>query len=77
MLESSPSEISKAVVSLESAGVVVSSLIGGTRIIALNKRWFAASELRTLLERLSEGEPELSLLVSRKRTRPRRIGKSL
>ena len=60
MLEAAPSEVSKAVASLEKIGVVASRLVGSTRIIELNRRWYAASELRALLERTAEADTALA-----------------
>ena len=61
-----PSEISKAVVGLERAGLVVSTIVAGARVVRLNRRWFAAIELRALLDRLALAEPELAQTIARK-----------
>ena len=72
-----PSEIAKAVTSLERIGVVVSRIVGTTRVVSLNRRWYAAVELKALLERLGAADSELSAIAVRSRARPRRIGKPL
>jgi hypothetical protein len=77
VLDVSPSELTAAVTALERIGVVVSQLVGSTRILALNRRWYAAAELRVLLERMGEADAELSAYVESQRARPRRIGKPL
>ena len=48
-----PNEIQRAVASLEAAGLVVSQLLGRTRIIELNAKYAAAEELAALLLKLS------------------------
>ena len=58
VLDAPPSETLKAVAALEKSGVVVSRLIGRTRFVSLNRRWFAAVELRRLLERMTEANPK-------------------
>jgi hypothetical protein len=72
-----PSEVSKALASLERAGVLVSRLVGTTRFVLLNTRWYAASEMRALLERMAEVDPRLREIAETARTRPRRAGKPL
>ncbi len=74
-LGAGPSEITKAVASLERIGVVASTLVGSTRFIELNRRWYAAAELRSLLKRMGEADRTLSEAAATARTRPRRIGK--
>ena len=77
VLSAAASETQQALIGLENAGVVSSRLIGRSRFISLNPRWFAAAELRGLLLRMAEAEPQLSQSVANMRTRPRRIGKPL
>ncbi len=56
-LGASVNAVQKAVVTLEAAGVVGSRIAGRARIVTLNRRWIAAAELRTLLERMAEADP--------------------
>lgn len=72
-----PSESAKAIASLERIGVVASRLAAGSRLVSLNPRWYAAAELRPLLIRLAEADPEILAFVATQRARPRRIGKPL
>jgi DNA-binding IclR family transcriptional regulator len=76
-LEASPNAVHRAVIGLERAALVVSRPVGSTRIVLLNRRWYAAVELRALLDRLVDAYPEVRERASRHRERPRRIGKPL
>lgn len=62
---------------LEDEGVVASRLLGRTRLVRLNPRFFAARELEVLLLRLGEGDPRLRRVAASRRARPRRGGKEL
>jgi DNA-binding transcriptional ArsR family regulator len=55
---------------LERQGMLASHLIGRVRVVELDPTWFAADELRTLLDRLSSADPRLLALDSIRR-RPR------
>lgn len=55
----STSRIWDAIDSLEKIGVVVGRFVGNTRPISLNPDYPAVEELRNLLTRLVEAEPEL------------------
>jgi DNA-binding IclR family transcriptional regulator len=66
----------KIVDSLEREGVVATRLRGGTRWVSLDPRFFAARELRALLLRLAEAEPELRKAAEGRRSRPQRGGKA-
>ncbi len=62
---------------LEDMGIVASRMRGRTRLVSLNPRYFAVEELRALLGRLAQGEPELDALAAGHRVRPvqrRRLG---
>ncbi|MGD0050652.1 MAG: winged helix-turn-helix domain-containing protein [Vulcanimicrobiaceae bacterium] len=76
-VDASPTAVHRAVIALEHAGVVVSRLVGNSRVVVLNRRWYGAVELRALLERLAAAYPEIRERASRYRERPRRIGKPL
>jgi DNA-binding GntR family transcriptional regulator len=76
-VEASATAVHRAVIALEHGGVVVSRLVGNSRVVLLNRRWYGAVELRALLERLVAAYPEIRERASRYRERPRRIGKPL
>jgi len=67
--------IQTVVESLERDGIVVTRKRGGTRLVSLDPRFYAAKELRSLLLRLAEGEPALQEAATNRRSRPRRRGK--
>lgn len=63
---------------LENGGVVVSSMVGRTRLYQFNPRYLFLKELRALLQRAMEflSEKEIQQHYKR-RTRPRKKGKPL
>jgi predicted ArsR family transcriptional regulator len=63
---------------LENGGVVVSSMVGRTRLYQFNPRYPFLKELRALIQRAMEylSEKEIQKYY-RKRTRPRKKGKPL
>ena len=63
---------------LESGGVVVSSMVGRTRLYQFNPRYPFLKELRALIQRAMEflSEKEMQKYY-RRRTRPRKKGKPL
>jgi DNA-binding transcriptional ArsR family regulator len=67
--------VQNAIIALGDLGVVASRLVGRTRLVELDRRWYAAGELRALLERLVEADTEIRELASAVRQRPRRPGK--
>jgi DNA-binding transcriptional ArsR family regulator len=69
--------VQNAVSALQELGVVASRLVGRTRLVELDRRWYAAAELRALLERLTEGDTEIRQLAAAVRQRPRRPGKPI
>jgi DNA-binding transcriptional ArsR family regulator len=69
--------VQNAIAALQDLGVVASRLVGRTRLIELDRRWYAATELRTLLDRLVEGDANLQELAATVRQRPRRSGKPI
>lgn len=69
--------VQNAVTALQDLGVVASRLVGRTRLVELDRRWYAASELRALLERLAEGDPTIRDIAANVRARPRRPGKKI
>ncbi len=61
--------------SLESTGVAISRLVGRTRLITLNPRFFASKELDALLWAMGKQDVELQKKLAARRRRPRRAGK--
>jgi DNA-binding IclR family transcriptional regulator len=76
VLDLQPTEVRRAVSSLERAGAVGSRLVGRARIVQLEPRYWGAGELYALLLRLSE-LPRLRERWVSVRRRPRAIGKPL
>jgi DNA-binding transcriptional ArsR family regulator len=74
VLDRRPTEIIRAVSSLESAGVVATRRMGRTRVVQLEPRFWAAKQLYALLLRLSE-MPRYRQRWAAVRGRPRAIGK--
>jgi DNA-binding transcriptional ArsR family regulator len=68
--------VQRAVEDFEHLGLLATRVVGRTRLVELNRRWFAAAELRKLLERISEGDPRISAAAATVRRRPRRAGKA-
>ncbi len=76
--EISLSQVQKQLERLEREGIVVSNLIGKTRVYKWNTRCFFLTELRTILSKSLTLLPETILeKYFRDRTRPRRKGKPL
>jgi DNA-binding transcriptional ArsR family regulator len=69
--------VQNAVVALQDLGVVASRLVGRTRLVELDRRWYAAAELRALLQRLVEADGEIRDVAATARQRPRRPGKAI
>ncbi len=69
--------VQAALRSLERDGLVVARAVGRTRLFQLNPRYFAASAVRALLDRLAAADPDLGERVSALRRRPRRTAKPL
>jgi DNA-binding transcriptional ArsR family regulator len=69
--------VQAALRSLERDGLVVARSVGRTRAFQLNPRYFAASAVRALLDRLASADPDLRERVSAMRRRPRRTAKPL
>ena len=70
LLEAPLYSVQRIVAELEDQGVIASRLRGRTRLVTLNPRFHACTELRDLLLRLSRGEPELEAVAASHRTRP-------
>jgi predicted transcriptional regulator len=67
--------VAKSVRQLERDGMIAAIAHGRTRILQLNSRWYAKTELRHLLERMAEANPDLHAPMWSVRSRPRRSGK--
>ena len=63
--------------SLEADGLVVGRAVGRTRLFELNPRFFAAAELRALLDKLASVDRPLQDRIASLRRRPRRTAKPL
>jgi DNA-binding transcriptional ArsR family regulator len=70
-----PYTVQSILVSLEREGIIVSRLMGRTRTVALNPRYFAHAELSALLWKLGEHDVDLQAKLAARRRRPRRAGK--
>ena len=66
-----------AIRSLENDGLIVGRSAGRTRLFELNPRFFAASELRALLDKLAVTDRGLQDAIAALRRRPRRTSKAL
>ena len=75
LLGVSLSVVQKAMRSLELDGLIAGRSVGRTRVYSLNRRYFAATELRSLVRRLADLDADLRRAVSELRTRPRLAGK--
>lgn len=63
--------------SLEADGLVTARTVGRTRVFELNPRFFAATELRALLDKLASADRGLQDAIAALRRRPRRTAKPL
>jgi DNA-binding transcriptional ArsR family regulator len=77
LLEAPVSGVRQALSGLERDGLVAGRMLGRTREVRLDPRYFAREELAAFLARLAEAEPELRRRVESVRRRPRRAGKPL
>ena len=77
LLEAHLVSVQNAVMALQDSGVVASRIVGRMRLVELDRRWYAASELRALLERLVAGDPSIRDIAAAVRQRPRRPGKKI
>lgn len=77
LLGLSQPSVAQSVRSLESQGLVAISGFGNQRMVSLSPRFFAATELAALLDKLAEADPDLLGAVAQLRRRPRQTGKKL
>jgi DNA-binding transcriptional ArsR family regulator len=74
--ELSVSVVLKQLARLENGGILVSRMLGRTRLYELNPRWFFHKELKLLLEKALAALPDEEVQRHyRARRRPRRAGK--
>jgi predicted transcriptional regulator len=72
------SMVQKQLTRLEAAGILVSRLVGKTRVYEFNPRWYFYKEMQALLEKALAALPKDELeKYYRKRQRPRRAGKEM
>ena len=77
LLEAPISGIQQALGSLERDGLVAGRLMGRTRLVRLEPRYFARPELEAYVARLASADRPLSRRVEALRRRPRLAGKPL
>ncbi|MBZ4418751.1 hypothetical protein [Myxococcus sp. RHSTA-1-4] len=70
-----PYTVQSILASLEREAIIVSRLMGRTRMVSLNPRYFAHAELSALLWKLGEHDMDLQTRLAARRRRPRRAGK--
>ncbi|WP_147444919.1 ArsR family transcriptional regulator [Corallococcus sp. CA053C] len=70
-----PYTVQSILASLEREAIIVSRLMGQTRVVCLNPRYFAHAELSALLWKLGERDLDLQARLAARRRRPRRAGK--
>ena len=70
-----PFTVQSILASLEREALIVSRLMGRTRTVSLNPRYFAHAELSALLWKLGEHDMDLQARLAARRRRPRRPGK--
>jgi hypothetical protein len=58
-------------------GILALRVRGRQKVVSLDPRYFASRELRSLLLRLAEAEPELRAVAATRRVRPTRRGREL
>jgi DNA-binding transcriptional ArsR family regulator len=70
-----PFTVQSILAPLEREAIIVSRLMGRTRTVFLNPRYFAHVELSALLWKLGAHDLELQARLAARRRRPRRAGK--
>jgi DNA-binding IclR family transcriptional regulator len=69
--------VQRVINELEREGLLATRVIGGTRRVTLNPRFFAISELSALLKKLTDADEDMQHRAASLRRRPRRAGKPL
>lgn len=67
--------VQQILTSFEQEGVIASRVMGRTRVVTLNPRYFAAKELDALTWKLAMQNTELQQALAQVRRRPRAAGK--
>lgn len=75
MLEVRLYTVQTVLLSLEREGAIASRMMGRTRTVALNPRYFASNELSALLWKLGQADLPLQKKLATRRRRPRRVDK--
>jgi hypothetical protein len=68
--------VQRIVNALEREGALATRIVGATRSVRLNPRFYGVEELRSLLIKYAKRDPDLDRRVSSLRRRPRRAGKA-
>lgn len=71
------SQVQKAVKSLETAGLVVTSIDGKQRKVMMNPRFTYKNELGALLQKMTVRAVDLQQKMAEYRRRPRKMGKEI
>lgn len=69
--------VQRIVSDLEREGVVVSRIVGGSRLVTLNRRLYGKDDLESFLIKYAKRAPNLESAVSKLRRRPRRAAKAI
>ena len=77
VLGSAVNGVQGAIRSLEADGLIAGRAVGRTRLFELNPRFFAATELRALIDKLASADRGLQDAIAELRRRPRRTAKPL
>ena len=68
--------VQRMVNDLERDGVLATRIVGANREVSLDRRFYGADELRSLLLKYAKRDPDLERRVSSLRRRPRRAGEA-
>jgi len=77
LLEAPLYSVQTIVDALDREGIFATRLMGRSRQVSLDPRYYCHRELEALLLRMSEGEPALQHAAASRRSRPRRARKPL
>jgi DNA-binding MarR family transcriptional regulator len=77
VLGSAVNGVQGAIRSLEADGLIAGRAVGRTHLFELNPRFFAATELRALIDKLTAADRGLQDAIAQLRRRPRRTAKPL
>jgi DNA-binding transcriptional ArsR family regulator len=77
ILDEDLSVVQRSLDDLERDGILGSRLMGRTRLFELNRTYQHYAQLRDLLARMGQADPETVQAVQHLRQRPRRVGKTV